>query len=563
MISKIENIIKEALKQIQEYFVDEFIENEIHASLPNSKIHCHYCSNFLFTLRPYLKPGFEEPLKKALLSNPYVASIDFLSGYVNFRMKPKFFEEAISQILNNDIFPNVGNGMKTNVEYCSINPTGFLHIGHARNAILGDTIARILKNVNFDVTKEYYINDGGNQIHLLTQSVYARYAELNGQVPQFPENGYLGPEIIEIAKLFKEKFEEEKSNYQTCTESEILEEISTFCITYFMHAIKTDLQDLRIYHDVFSSEKNIIESGYIQKAIELLNSKGYLYDGSRDGKKAVKGDISNDKLLLLKTTEFGDDEDRPLTKSNGSWTYLAPDIGYHLNKIERNFEYLICILGADHDSYARRIKIAVQALKENIIHKTPICQMVSFELEGKNVKFSKRSGNSIRTHDFIQEVSPDIFRYMMLSKTPGTPFIFDYENATAFSMKNPVFYIQYAHARGCSILRNTEITPMLQHSRAFETDAFCEMIVLLSNFKNMLEETANQLAPHLLANYAYKLAESFHKVWQLGKMNTENKFIIDGNDKETAARLAIVQAFLNVLHSCLDMLGINAPTSMQ
>jgi arginyl-tRNA synthetase len=266
---------------------------------------------------------------------------------------------------------------------------------------------------------------------------------------------------------------------------------------------------------------------------------------------------------LLKTTLLGDDEDRPLTKADGTWTYFAPDIAYHLQKIERGFDYLICVLGADHDSYKRRLKIAVKLLNEKIKYEIPIVQMVSFEHDGKHVKFSKREGNAIRTHDFIKEIHPDILRYMMLSKTEGTPFIFDYENACSLSMQNPVFYIQYANARAHTIFRNTQEEAKLnQNAHTFEIEEFQNIIILLDSFKFNLDESAKLLAPHIIANYAYKLAENLHKLWQLGKIDKTLRIIIEDNKIETQTRLLIVKCFLNVLETCLEILAINAPQTM-
>lgn len=574
-MQQLEKILKDTLKNNKELFTDqnfvhtqEFAQmiGEMKITLPNigsrNKIDSHYCSNILFSLRKFLVAGFEQKLITALKNartddnQPIIVDVQFINGYINLKVSAHIFATITRDILNKDIFPTLGldesgKKRKVNVEYCSINPTGFLHIGHARNAILGDSIARILDKANFEVTKEYYVNDAGNQIALLAQSVQARFFESINKSEQhpFPEGGYIGNEIKDIAKLVKEE--------------NTLEEIGAIAVNYFLNEIKKDLSDLKIHHDVWSHEKDIINSHYIEKAIDVLKKKEYIYSGMRDSKKAAKGKERHEELLLLKTTTFGDDEDRPLTKADGEWTYLAPDIGYHLNKIERGFNYLICVLGADHDSYARRIKIAVKLLKEDIEHRTPIVQMVSFEDDGKHVKFSKRAGNSIRTHDFIQEIHPDILRFMMLAKTPGTPFVFDYESACTISMKNPVFYIQYAHARGHSIFRNTQAKACLHMDAfAFEIEEFQELLMLLSSFKNVLNDAASQLAPHTIANYAQRVAEAMHKLWQVGKIDNSKRVIIEDNEKETQTRLAITQAFLITLATCLEMLGINAPESM-
>lgn len=561
MIEKIEEAIKSILKNPKLYNEQNFIQTEefeeilsrIKVIMPNGKITCHYCTNAMFSLNKHVVPSYQQSMIAEFLKNKYFAQVEFIHGYINFKMSAAFFAEAAEHAMSDAIFPNIGHAQAVNVEYCSVNPTGFLHIGHARNAILGDAIARILSKANYKVTKEYYINDAGNQVKLLAESVYARFCEQNKIDYTFPEGGYVGAEIYDIAKLINPK-----------NEPDMLAKIGETAVEYFITAIKQDLEAMRVHHDVWVSEKAIVESGYIEKAVKLLQEKGYLYEGTREDKKATKGKMENKPLMLLKTTMFGDDEDRPLTKGDGSWTYLAPDIGYHLNKIERGFNYLICILGGDHDNYAKRIKIAVKLLKEDIQHITPLCQMVSFEYNGQNVKFSKRMGNSLRTKDFIEEVPVDILRFMILSKTPGTPFVFDYESAMTLSMKNPVFYIQYAYARGCSILRNTNLEAKLHpNSQAFKTSEFHDVLVLISMFKSTVAEAALQLAPHTLVNYAHKLAEEMHKLWQMGKVDSTKRLIIDGNDAETATRLFFVHAFLRTMKEALDMLGISAPESMQ
>lgn len=557
-MNTLSNIIINTLKQIADKIfreVDANFLNDLNfkITVPNAKVDAHYSTNILFLMRPYLNKGYESIIKEALEKNSEIKTVSFLNGYINFTMQPSFFAALNDDVLKGDIYPETGlqNGEKTkvNIEYCSINPTGFLHIGHARNAIFGDSIARMFAKANYDVTKEYYVNDAGNQVDLLAVSIQARYKEHNNEPFELPENGYMGEEIKEIALLVKKE--------------DTLEKIKTIALDYFIKNIKQDLADLKINHDKWTYESEIIKQNYIEKALELLEKKNYIYSGMRDDKKAPKGQEERKALLLLKTTEFGDDEDRPLKKADGTWTYLAPDIGYHLNKIERGFKHLICVLGADHDSYARRIKIAVKLLDENIAHETPIVQMVSFEHDGKFVKFSKRAGTSIRTKDFIKEIDSDILRFMILAKTPGTPFVFDYENACTFSMKNPVFYIQYAYARAHSIFRNTNIKEV-QHNDAycFEIKEFQEMIILCSLFKNTIDESVKQLAPHSVANFAEKLAQSFHKLWQVGKTDRTKRIIIEENKKETEARLAIIKAFITIQAECLEILGLNAPTSM-
>lgn len=550
----LENILKNAINSLkEEFFLNDFEIPEIKITTINApKIDAHFCSNIFFLIRKNLKNGFEIRLIEKLRTNELIEKIEFLSGYINFTMSSKFFKNALQNLYENPMNLNVGNGEKTNVEYCSINPTGFLHIGHARNAILGDSIAKILQKLNYDVQKEYYINDAGNQINLLARSVYKKYCEKNNITCEEVENGYKGEEIAELANFVEQ--------------NDSIEKIGQKALTYFLENIKHDLELLNIFHDNWVSEKSIVESGYIEKAIEILRNKNFIEENTRESKQVKKGNISTKPLILLKTKNFGDDENRPLTKEDGSWTYFAPDIGYHLNKIERGFTYLICVLGADHDSYAKRIKIATKLLKDDIKHETPMCQMVSFENEGTLVKFSKRAGNSIRVRDFVEKIDKDILRFMILEKSANTQFVFDYEKAIEISMKNPLFYCQYAYARSCSILRNydkaAEKLSENDIETTFEIKEFKNLILTLLEFETAIKEAGKELSSHIIINYIKKLAEKMHQMWQLGKTNEKFKVISD-NKIESNARIYIILAFQKIMKESFEVLGIKPIEKME
>jgi arginyl-tRNA synthetase len=551
-MEKIKNIIKKAFEKLGVSL------ETIEISIPNEKIKFHYCTNALFSTQNVN----QEALINCLKEDSLVSKAEIINQYINLEMNEKFFEEELLRLKNSPAFLNIGHNEKVNVEYCSVNPTGFLHIGHARNAIIGDAIANILKNTGYDVTKEYYVNDGGAQVELLAKSIYARYLELQGKPLELPEGGYISEDLKEVAKKI--------------TAQDSLETISKIGVKYFVENIKKDLAAAGIEHDIWVYESTIIKEKYIEKAIEALKQKNLIYEGSRDDKKAEKGVQSGEKLILLKTTEFGDDADRPLTKGNGSWTYFAPDIGYHFNKIERGFKYLICTLGADHDSYAKRIKIAVKGLKEDIKHETPICQMVTFEKEGKNVKFSKRLGNSTRVSEFIEEVSKDIVRFIMLSKKAGTPFTFDYDKACEISMQNPVFYVQYAYARAHSILRNqnqqqqnnqhqnkqNQTNTTQEITKTFTIQEYQNLMIALINWEEVQKETVEKLAPQILVNYAIKLAEKFHSLWHSGKIDPQKRFIIDDTN-ESQARIRLINQFIKTLGATLSSLGISLKEKME
>lgn len=580
-MNEIKEIILNSIKKTKDFFekIDEDLQ--INVTLPHSKIDAHYCTNILFSLRKNAKPGYEEAIKKELQKHEEISEIEIIGGYINLKMSNTFFERLIKKLYKNELKVDIGHGEKINVEYCSVNPTGFLHIGHARNAIIGDAIASILEHTGFDVTKEYYINDAGNQVKILAESIYARYCEQNNKEYPFPEGGYVGEEIRELAKIVgieviknAPEIDQEVEIKTDESRENLIKEIGQFAVNYFLEEIKKDLKAIGIEHTHWASEKEIIESGYIEKAIEKLTKMGLIYEGTREEKKAIKGKETNEDLLLLKTTAYGDDVDRPLKKSDGSWTYLAPDIGYHLNKIERGFKNLICVLGADHDSYAKRLKIAVKTLEKDIKHETPLCQMVSFEQEGKIFKFSKRKGNSLRVAEFITEIDPDILRFTMLSKKPSTQLTFDYEQALEVSMHNPVFYVQYAYARGCSVLRNYSSNGFcepadflkeiekLENTQTFTQKEFQNLAIVLSIWKKELIDSVKDLAPHLLINYTMKLAEAFHALWQAGKIDPKKRFIIE-DDCETKIRICLIKVFLKILNFILSILHISTPEKLE
>jgi arginyl-tRNA synthetase len=590
LLSVLIDVIANAFEKLsnQDFFINGFTleKSAIKLSIPNEKINAHYCTNILFLINQRIHPHMKEsflPQLKTLLLKDDVIDVQFLGGYINFKMSQKFFANITQKICSTNILPNIGNGQKVNVEYCSINPTGFLHIGHARSSFIGDAIARMLQMVNYDITKEFFINDAGNQIKMLGMSVMKEYAHLHNIEYKTPEEAilYQNEDIQEAAKAIP--FRE---NYS-------IEDITQIAVNYFLQEIKKDLKQLEIHHDSWISERDEIRGRcWIEKAMQLQNIQEHLYEGIVE-KQSKKGTASERPLLLLKTTSFGDAQDRPVKKQNGDWTYLAVDIGYHLQKIDRGATKLICVLGADHDSSAQRIKIAVQllanVLSKKIEHNIILCQMVSFEENGLLVKFSKRAGNTIRTAEFIKAVHPDVLRFIMLSKNPNTQFVFDYEKSVSVSMNNPVFYVHYAYARACSILRKAfdvdgaeqrkrDLEQIMDHPegripyacvhtcgivdgeeqrnvKAFETEEFQKLIIVMSSCQNVLEEGVKKLAPHIMTEYCYKLAEAFHQAWQAGKEDETKRFIAK-DENETLARLAIVDAFLVVMGHALKAIGV-------
>lgn len=544
----IQTIILNAIKKTPELNIDQNIDISI---IPIQKsIEGHYCSNIFHKIKTNKET--QKRLFEEIQKHEFIKKITILNGFINISLTEEYFMHSIKNILNSELIPNIGNKTPINVEYCSVNPTGSLHIGHARNAILGDAIATLLSKVNYNVTKEYYVNDGGNQIRLLAESIYSRYCELNNITNTFPENGYAGEEIYEIAKILPNNLS--------------ITEIEKFAVDFFLNKIKKDLQSLNIKHDQWINESDIIKNNYIQKAIKIFEKNDYLRYGTLENKKVQKGEISKKNLLILKTSLFGDDQDRSLTKADGTWTYFAPDIGYHLNKIERGFKKIICVLGADHDSYAKRMQIAVNLLDKEANYTACICQLVTFKnLENDEiVKFSKRKGNSIRISDFTKFISKDIIRFMMLEKSANTQFVFDSISAKEISNKNPVFYCQYAHARACSIEKNANIeNNTILSSIIFKNEDIQDLIITLEQFTNIIIEATENLAPYKIINYLKKISEKMHKAWQIGKIDNTLRFIIENNKEETQTRIQIIKAFKKVSKQCFELLGINALEKME
>lgn len=551
-------LISDIIKIALEKFLGKKINLDVSISRPGKNINAHYASNILFFLKNELPKDYENPLKNLIEESPMVDEVQFLNGYLNLKMTPHFFANLIKQALIGEMITDIGKGEKVNVEYVSINPTGFLHIGHARGAIIGDAVASILKKAGYDVTKEYYLNDAGKQVALLAESIYSRYCDLSKNPYPFPEGGYQGQEIIELA----EKIFQENPNLKEFDEIFIAE----YALNYFIDNIKKDLAEIGIFHDIWISEKDIIKHGLIEEAIEILSQKGLIYEGKRESIKSGKGEAMNKPLLLFKSTAFGDDLDRPLTKSDDSWTYFAPDIGYHLHKIKRGYKGLICFMGADHDSYSARLKMAVKSLDQDVRHDIILCQIVSFEKNGESLKLSKRLGQSIKVSDFVKEISPDILRFIMLSKKANSMFVFDYQKASEISMQNPVFYVQYAHARACSVISafGKEVFSCVEKAleEVFQISEFQNLAISISMWPKAFQDAAKDLSPHVIVNYIINLSESFHHLWQVGKIDPKKRFITESTN-QTEAKIMIICSFKKILAQALCILGISSPERME
>lgn len=536
MKRKIENLIRESLKKQE---ISDLVE--IIVEKPNNIENGDYSTNVALRLTKVLHKnpmGISEELVKNI-SAEYIKEIKVVQpGFINFYLDKRYLLDNIKRI-NED--PNYGKlekkYEKINVEYVSANPTGNLHVGHARGACYGDSLCRILTASGYDVTREYYVNDGGNQINNLGISIKERYKELCGLDCDLTENCYHGKEIIDIAK---ELYEQEKDKL-------LNNDIEFFCelgIKKLLNKIKEDLKNLNVSFDIWSSEKKIRKEGMVEKALETLKQKEYTYE--KDG------------ALWLKTTMLGDDKDRVLIKSDGTYTYFTPDIAYHLDKIERGYDKLIDILGADHHGYIPRLKAAVQMLgKRQDSIEVEIVQMVRFVRGEEIVKFSKRTGNALTIEELVEEVGKSAVRYFFVMRSLDTQMDFDLELAKKQSNDNPVYYVEYAHARCCSILREAE-TKNIKYRCDFKQltiDNCYELLIKLYEYENIIETAATKRSPHILTNYIYELASIFHSYYAKEKVITDNIEL-------TQEKLSIINAVKITINNALALLGIEARERM-
>ncbi len=463
-------------------------------------------------------------------------------GFMNFFISSNTLTEVIAKVLaekENYGKSDAGKGLKINVEYVSANPTGDLHPGHARGAAMGDSITRLMKMAGYDVTREYYINDAGNQIHNMALSLQARYLQACGKDVQVPEDGYHGPDLITIAN---ELYANEKDKYVEDT-PENYEFFRQYGLNKELDKLKADLKAFNVEFDVWTSEKSLYERGLVEKSLETLKANGYTYEA--------------EGALWLKTTMFNDDKDRVLVKSDGSYTYLTPDIAYHLNKLDRGYDKLIDLLGADHHSYITRLKAAIQALGyEADKLEVDIIQMARMIKNGEEFKLSKRSGKAVSLRDLLDEAGSDAVRYFFASRAADTQMDFDLDMATKQSNENPVYYAQYAHARMCSILRQAENIELADHYELIKHEKELTLLKQINEFTNVVADCAASRMPHKMCNYIQKLASDFHSFYNECK-------VIDSNAPELSAqRLALVAACRITLNNALNSIGVSAPEKM-
>lgn len=517
-----------------------------------------------------------EIIAELLLNLPEVESAVVAGpGFINMRLKASIWQQTILDVLVNGTDygnSNVGKKQKVNLEYVSVNPTGPMHIGHARCAVYGDALALLLQKTGFNVTKEYYINDAGGQIDTLARSAYLRYKQATGeQIGDIPAGLYPGDYLIPVGEAL---FAQYGKDLLIMEEIEWLPLVRNFATDAMMDLIRSDLLELGIVHDVFTSEKTLHESRKIGEAVKKLAAKGLIYKGRLTPPKGKKTDDWEEReQTLFRSTKFGDDTDRALQKSDGSWTYFAADVAYLQNKLERGFSDMIMILGADHGGYRKRMEAAIHALSNEKAHlDIKLCQLVNFLQGGEPLKMSKRAGTYITVKDVIDVVGKDIVRFMMLIRKNDMVIDFDLETVREQSKDNPVFYVQYAHARIHSVLRNAR-EEMPEAVQKFEkphaallaqlsTQAELELIRQVASWPRMVETAALHHEPHRIAFYLQDMAASFHSFWNKGKDDTSLRFILADNVELTAARLCLVKAVATVIASGLQILNVVAIEEM-
>jgi arginyl-tRNA synthetase len=486
-------------------------------------------------------------------------------GFINIKFNNLFWENFLKQTVN---LKNYGssnsNSKKYLVEFVSANPTGPLHVGHCRGAILGDVISNLLKFNNNEVTKEYYVNDHGNQIIHFTKSVYLRIREIlfNEKFPTDNTDLYPGDYLIDIAKNIISK----NNNIEFINFESISKKLTILSVEESLLLIKENLNNLGINHDNFSSERSLVENNEVEKVIDKLKSKNFVYTGKI---KAPEGEDNKNWVerdqLLFKSTEFGDDKDRALQKSDNTWTYFAGDVAYHNNKLNRNYDILINILGADHAGYIKRITSVVEALsgeKEKLLCK--VSQLVKLIKDGKPFKMSKRKGDYITVEDLINEVGKDATRFIMLNRSSDAELDFDFTKVKEKSKDNPLYYVQYCYARISSVFRNINLNindEIKINEKLNYSDDEIKIFRKISEWPNCINIAHNKLEPHRLPVYLYELSSEFHSYWNMGKDNEEKRFIEkDGSIK--IEKIVFLKSISNVIKIGMDILGVDTPEKM-
>ncbi|WP_170599555.1 arginine--tRNA ligase [Ruegeria arenilitoris] len=579
LFSEIRGLVLDALTQMQsEGALPEGLSfDNVAVEPPRDAAHGDMATNAAMVLaKPAkMKPrDIADALAAKLAADERITSAEVAGpGFLNLRLAPSVWQGVLGAVLEQGTDygrSTLGQGLKVNVEYVSANPTGPLHVGHTRGAVFGDALASLLAYSGHDVTREYYINDGGAQVDVLARSAFERYREANGVSPEIAEGLYPGDYLIPIGEALKEKYGDSLLDKP---ESEWLAEVRVFATDAMMDLIRADLKALGVEMDVFFSEKSLYGTGKIEAALKSLSDKGLIYEGVLEPPKGkTPEDWEPREQTLFKSTAHGDDVDRPVKKSDGSWTYFAPDIAYHYDKVSRGFDALIDVFGADHGGYVKRMKAAVSALSDG---KVPLdiklTQLVKLWKNGEPFKMSKRAGNFVTLRDVVDQVGPDVTRFVMLTRKNDAPLDFDFDKVLEQSRENPVFYVQYAHARVMSVLRRAAEAGIaaddatLKAADLSKIDHAAELVVAkkLAEWPRLVEIAARTNEPHRVAFYLYELAGDFHALWNKGNEEMSLRFLQDGDAATSQAKIALARAVSVVISAGLGILGVTPAQEMR
>jgi arginyl-tRNA synthetase len=515
-----------------------------------------------------------QALAEYFKADPDVASAEPAGpGFLNFRLNAPIWHQVLAsvQALGPDFGKSdIGKGERVNVEYVSANPTGPMHVGHTRGAVFGDALASLMAYSGYDVTREYYINDAGSQIDTLAGSTFLRYREALGETIEIPSGFYPGDYLIPVGEALKAEFGDK---LLTVPEAERTAIVKERVLAAMMDLIRADLAQLNIHHDVFFSERQLHgKGGDIDLTLGWLREQGMIYEGRLEPPKGKTPDEWEDReQTLFRATDYGEDVDRPLVKSNGSYTYFAADIAYHRNKYLRGFKHMVNVLGADHSGYVKRLEAAVKAVSKGEADiDVRICQLVRLMKNGEPFKMSKRSGDLVTVADVVEEVGSDATRFMLLYRRNDASMDFDFAIVKEQTRDNPVFYVQYAHARTASLFRKATdevpaMTPVAGESVDFSTlssSADLELIRTLAQWPRIVASAALAHEPHRVAFYLHELASAFHGFWAKGNTDVALRFINAEDSTLTKARLAMVAAVRQVLNNGLTLLGVSAPDEL-
>ncbi|ADO43358.1 arginine--tRNA ligase [Ketogulonicigenium vulgare] len=514
-----------------------------------------------------------DALAAKLVLDPRVASAEVAGpGFLNLRLSADIWQGVVKAVLSDAGFgrSTLGAGKRVNVEYVSANPTGPMHVGHTRGAVFGDALASLLAYAGYDVTREYYINDGGAQVDVLARSAYERYREAHGQQPDIREGLYPGDYLIEVGQALKEKYGDTLLDKG---EQYWLAEIREFATLQMMEMIRGDLAMLNVKMDVFSSEKALYGTGKIEAAIAKLEEQGLIYEGVLEPPKGkLPEDWEPREQTLFRSTLHGDDVDRPIKKSDGQWTYFAPDIAYHYDKVQRGFDLLIDVFGADHGGYVKRMKAAVSALSGGTVPlDIKLIQLVKLFKNGEPFKMSKRAGTFVTLRDVVEQAGADVTRFVMLTRKNDAPLDFDFDKVLEQSKDNPVFYVQYAHARVHSVLRRAQAAGLDVSDAALigadltrvGHEAELKVMRQLAEWPRLIEIAARGNEPHRIAFYLYELASDFHGLWNRGNDDTALRFLQEGDAETSQAKIALIRAVAVVISEGLGILGVTPVEEMR